>query len=174
MAAIFYLNDFAVGKYFWELISDEHGVDPSDRFNGNTDLQLEQINLYINDATGGRYVPRAVLVDLEAGTMDTVRSGPRQFRLRSKERRKKLGQGQGQGFQIVIISTFSVIPSPKVPDTVVEPYKAVMSVDHLVKNIDETYMIDNEALHNVCYKTLKLSSPSLADLNQFKKLTYLS
>jgi tubulin beta len=73
-----------------------------------------------------------------------------------------------------IISTFSVIPSPKVPDTVVEPYKAVMSVDHLVKNIDETYMIDNEALHNVCYKTLKLSSPSLADLNQFKKLTYLS
>jgi hypothetical protein len=86
---------------FWELISDEHGVDPSDRFNGNTDLQLEQINLYINDATGGRYVPRAVLVALEAGTMDTVRSGPRQFRLRAKERRKKLGQGQGQGFQIV-------------------------------------------------------------------------
>jgi hypothetical protein len=30
--------------------------------------------------------------------MDTVRSGPRQFRLRSKERRKKLGQGQGQLF----------------------------------------------------------------------------
>jgi hypothetical protein len=83
---------------FWELISDEHGVDPSDRFNGNTDLQLELINVYINDATGGRYVPRAVLVDLEAGTMDTVRSGPRQFRLRSKKRRKKLGQGQGQLF----------------------------------------------------------------------------
>ena len=25
---------------------------------------------------GGRYVPRAVLIDLEPGTMDSVRSGP--------------------------------------------------------------------------------------------------
>jgi tubulin beta len=73
-----------------------------------------------------------------------------------------------------IISKFSVIPSPKVSDTVVEPYNAVMSVDHLVKNTDETYMIDNEVLHDFCYRTLKLSSPSLADLNQFKKSTYLS
>jgi len=27
-------------------------------------------------ASGGKYVPRAVLVDLEPGTMDSVRSGP--------------------------------------------------------------------------------------------------
>lgn len=27
-------------------------------------------------STGGKYVPRAVLVDLEPGTMDSVRSGP--------------------------------------------------------------------------------------------------
>ena len=26
--------------------------------------------------TGGRYVPRAVLMDLEPGTMDSVRAGP--------------------------------------------------------------------------------------------------
>ena len=29
-----------------------------------------------NEANGGKYVPRAVLVDLEPGTMDSVRSGP--------------------------------------------------------------------------------------------------
>jgi len=41
------------------------------------DLQLERINVYYNEATGGRYVPRAVLLDLEPGTMDTVKiSGP--------------------------------------------------------------------------------------------------
>ena len=28
------------------------------------------------DCLGGKYVPRAVLVDLEPGTMDSVRSGP--------------------------------------------------------------------------------------------------
>lgn len=27
-------------------------------------------------ASGGKYVPRAILVDLEPGTMDSVRSGP--------------------------------------------------------------------------------------------------
>ena len=37
---------------------------------------LERINVYYNEATGGRYVPRAILMDLEPGTMDSVRSGP--------------------------------------------------------------------------------------------------
>jgi hypothetical protein len=32
--------------------------------------------VYYNEATGGKYVPRAVLVDLEPGTMDSVRAGP--------------------------------------------------------------------------------------------------
>ena len=39
-------------------------------------LRLERINVYYNEATGGRYVPRAVLMDLEPGTMDSVRAGP--------------------------------------------------------------------------------------------------
>ena len=39
-------------------------------------LFSERINVYYNEATGGKYVPRAVLVDLEPGTMDSVRSGP--------------------------------------------------------------------------------------------------
>ena len=37
---------------------------------------MERINVYFNEATGGRYVPRAVLMDLEPGTMDSVRAGP--------------------------------------------------------------------------------------------------
>ena len=31
--------------------------------------------MYYNEANGGKCVPRAVLVDLEPGTMDSVRSG---------------------------------------------------------------------------------------------------
>ena len=46
------------------------------RYHGDSDLQLERINVYFNEATGGRYVPRAVLMDLEPGTMDSVRAGP--------------------------------------------------------------------------------------------------
>ena len=65
-----------IGAKFWEVISDEHGIDPTGSYHGDSDLQLERINVYYNEATGGRYVPRAVLVDLEPGTMDSVRAGP--------------------------------------------------------------------------------------------------
>ena len=65
-----------VSFQFWEIISDEHGIDPTGSYAGTSDLQLERINVYYNEASGGKYVPRAVLVDLEPGTMDSVRSGP--------------------------------------------------------------------------------------------------
>merc|ERR1712194_372388 len=58
------------------VISDEHGIDPTGTYHGDSDLQLERINVYYNEATGGRYVPRAILMDLEPGTMDSVRAGP--------------------------------------------------------------------------------------------------
>merc|ERR1711920_731631 len=45
-------------------------------YHGDSDLQLEHGNVYYNEATGGRYVPRAILMDLEPGTMDSVRAGP--------------------------------------------------------------------------------------------------
>lgn len=48
----------------------------SGAYNGDSDLQLERISVYYNEAGAGKYVPRAVLVDLEPGTMDSVRSGP--------------------------------------------------------------------------------------------------
>ncbi|KAG5505849.1 hypothetical protein JKF63_05197 [Porcisia hertigi] len=65
-----------IGSKFWEVISDEHGVDPTGTYQGDSDLQLERINVYFDESTGGRYVPRAVLMDLEPGTMDSVRAGP--------------------------------------------------------------------------------------------------
>uniref|UniRef100_A0A2I3S571 Tubulin beta chain n=1 Tax=Pan troglodytes TaxID=9598 RepID=A0A2I3S571_PANTR len=65
-----------IGAKFWEVISDEHGIDPTGSYHGDSDLQLERINVYYNEATGNKYVPRAILVDLEPGTMDSVRSGP--------------------------------------------------------------------------------------------------
>ncbi|KAM7229775.1 hypothetical protein CapIbe_019891 [Capra ibex] len=67
---------FVLTPSFWEVISDEHGIDPTGSYHGDSDLQLERINVYYNEAAGNKYVPRAILVDLEPGTMDPVRSGP--------------------------------------------------------------------------------------------------
>ncbi|KAK3749945.1 hypothetical protein QZH41_013851 [Actinostola sp. cb2023] len=217
-----------IGAKFWEVISDEHGIDPTGTYHGDSDLQLERINVYYNEATGGKYVPRAVLVDLEPGTMDSVRSGPfgQIFRpdnfvfgqsgagnnwakghytegaelvdsvldvvrkeaescdcLQGFQLTHSLGGGTGSGMGTLMISkireeypdrimnTFSVVPSPKVSDTVVEPYNATLSVHQLVENTDETYCIDNEALYDICFRTLKLTTPTYGDLNHLVSAT---
>ncbi|KPJ09820.1 Tubulin beta-1 chain [Papilio machaon] len=217
-----------IGAKFWEIISDEHGIDPTGAYHGDSDLQLERINVYYNEASGGKYVPRAILVDLEPGTMDSVRSGPfgQIFRpdnfvfgqsgagnnwakghytegaelvdsvldvvrkesescdcLQGFQLTHSLGGGTGSGMGTLLISkireeypdrimnTYSVVPSPKVSDTVVEPYNATLSVHQLVENTDETYCIDNEALYDICFRTLKLSTPTYGDLNHLVSLT---
>lgn len=65
-----------------------------------------------------------------------------------------------------LINTFSVFPSSKVSDTIVEPYNAILSINQLVETTDETYCIDNEALFDICVKGLKIFIPTYSDLNQ--------
>lgn len=65
-----------IGTKFWEVVCEEHGIDPVGQYIGNSQLQLERVNVYYNEGSSGRYVPRAVLMDLEPGTMDAVRTGP--------------------------------------------------------------------------------------------------
>ncbi|CAE7502426.1 BTU1, partial [Symbiodinium pilosum] len=221
-ALVLCLGGNQIGAKFWEVIADEHGIDPTGTYHGDSDLQLERINVYFNEATGGRYVPRAILMDLEPGTMDSVRAGPfgQLFRpdnfvfgqtgagnnwakghytegaelidsvldvvrkeaegcdcLQGFQLCHSLGGGTGAGMGTLLISkvreeypdrimeTFSVIPSPKVSDTVVEPYNAVLSFHQLVENSDESFLLDNEALYDICFRTLKLTTPTYGDLN---------
>mmetsp|Transcript_7106 Transcript_7106/g.43987 ORF Transcript_7106/g.43987 Transcript_7106/m.43987 type:complete len:544 (-) Transcript_7106:2016-3647(-) len=93
-----------------------------------------------------------------------------------------LGGGTGSGMGTLLISkireeypdrmmlTFSVVPSPKVSDTVVEPYNATLSVHQLVENADECMVLDNEALYDICFRTLKLTTPTFRDLNHLISL----
>ncbi|KAJ3123216.1 Tubulin beta-4 chain [Nowakowskiella sp. JEL0407] len=212
-----------IGSKFWEVVSDEHGLDGNGAYTGDNPLQLERISVYFDEAmTGKRYVPRTIMVDLEPGTVDMVRSGPygNLFRpdnfvfgqsgagnnwakgyytegaelidsamdivRRASEKSDSLqgfqlihslGGGTGSGLGCLLLNkireeypdrmmcTFSVVPSPKVSDTVVEPYNATLSVHQLVENSDETFCIDNEALYDICFRTLKLPNPTYGDLN---------
>ena len=69
-------------------------------------------------------------------------------------------------YQDRIIETFSVFPSPKVSDTVVEPYNATLSIHLLVDSTDEVQVIDNEVLYDILLRTLKLPTPNYGDLNK--------
>ncbi|KAI0749828.1 beta-tubulin 2 [Daedaleopsis nitida] len=64
-----------------------------------------------------------------------------------------------------MLSTYSILPSPKVSETVVEPYNALLSVHQIVENSDLTMCIDNEALYDITQRTLKVKHPSFDDLN---------
>jgi len=211
-----------IGSKFWEVICEEHGLDSFGSYHGDSNLQLDRINVYFNEASGSRYVPRAILMDLEPGTMDSVRLShygqifrPDNFVfgqtgagnnwakgyytegaeiidlvldvvrreaescdcLQGFQLCHSLGGGTGSGLGTLLISkireeypdrmlcTFSVVPSPKVSDTVVEPYNATLSVHQLVENADECMILDNEALYDICFRTLKLSNPTFRDLN---------
>merc|ERR1711881_779628 len=64
-----------------------------------------------------------------------------------------------------ITKTYSVYPSPKVSDTVVEPYNAVLSSHQLLENADETFVVDNEALYDISTTLMKAAQPNYSDLN---------
>jgi len=217
-----------IGQKFWEIITDEHGMDTDGVPDSDqNEIQAERLDVYYNEGQG-RYIPRAVLVDLEPGTMDTLKAGPlgnlfkpdnycfaqsgagnnwakghytegaelvdQVLEVARKEAEAceciqgfqlthSLGGGTGSGMGTLLISkmkeeypdrlfsTFSVFPSPKVSDTVVEPYNTVLSIHQLIEHTDMTYVIDNEALYDISFRTLKLQTPTYGDLNHLVSLT---
>ncbi|KAI5192568.1 tubulin beta [Nematocida sp. AWRm77] len=211
-----------IGSKFWEVISEEHGINEEGMYEGNSSYQLDKISVYYNESACKKYVPRVVLVDLEPGTMNAIRSSkfgqlyrPENFIhgqsgagnnwakghytegaelvesvmdvvrkeaencdcLQGFQITHSLGGGTGSGMGTLLVSkireeypermmcTFSVVPSPKTSDTVVEPYNATLSIHQLVEYSDETFCIDNEALYDICYNTMKIPSPKHSDLN---------
>lgn len=64
-----------------------------------------------------------------------------------------------------IVSTFSVLPSPKIAETVVETYSAVLSIHHLTEYSDQTFCFDNGKLHDICTEHLNIAQPTYDHLN---------
>jgi tubulin beta len=54
----------------------------------------------------------------------------------------------------------------QVSEVVLEPYNATLSMHQLVENSAETFCIDNEALYDICFRTLRLTKPTYKDLNE--------
>ena len=65
-----------IGAKFWEVVSDEHGIDPTGTYHGDSQPAAGANHVNYNEATDARYGPRNILMDLEPGTMDSVRLGP--------------------------------------------------------------------------------------------------
>jgi tubulin beta len=128
-----------------------------------------------NNWAKGHYTEGAELID---SVLDVVRKEAESCDcMQGFQLTHSMGGGTGAGMGTLLISkireeypdrvmsTYSVIPSPKVSDTVVEPYNATLSVHQLVENADQCFALDNEALYDICFRTLKLTTPTYGDLN---------
>jgi tubulin beta len=128
-----------------------------------------------NNWAKGHYTEGAEIID---EVLDVVRKEaescdcPQGFQITHS-----LGGGTGSGLGTLLLlkirdaypdritATFSVYPSPKVSDVVVEPYNATLSIHQLLENSDETFVIDNEALFNISHNVLQQTQPKFPDLN---------
>jgi len=213
-----------VGNACWELYCLEHGIEPDGRIaDASGEAKDQAFNTFFSEAGSGKYVPRAVMIDLEPTVVDEVRTGtyrklyhPDQL-ITGKEdaannyarghytvgkdivdttadRIRKLadqceglqgflifhsvGGGTGSGFGSLLLERlsvdyakkskldFSIYPSPQVSTSVVEPYNAVLSTHSLLEHTDVSFILDNEAIYDICNRSLDVEQPSYKNLNR--------
>lgn len=88
------------------------------------------------------------------------------------------GGGTGSGFTSLLaerLSTeyakkcrlqFAVYPAPRIASAVVEPYNAVLTTHSTLDHSDCTFMMDNEAVYEICAKKLCVPMPTYRNLNR--------
>jgi hypothetical protein len=62
---------------------------------------------------------------------------------------------------------FTVYPSPQVSTAVVEPYNSVLSTHSLLEHTDVAVMLDNEAVYDICRRSLDIERPTYTNLNRW-------
>lgn len=88
------------------------------------------------------------------------------------------GGGTGSGFTSLITERlqseygkkcrlqFVVYPAPRIASAVVEPYNAVLTTHSTLDHSDCTFMMDNEAIYDICTKKLNVPMPTYKNLNR--------
>ena len=91
---------------------------------------------------------------------------------------RSFGGGTGSGFSALLEERlslefgkrakfeFSIYPSPRVSTAVVEPYNTVLSTHTTLEHSDVTFMVDNEAIYDICRKQLDVERPTYSNLNR--------
>jgi len=211
-----------VGNSCWELYCLEHGIGKDGQLT-NKSTDVSTASTLFNETSSGKYVPRAVMMDLETTVIDEVKNGDysklfhpdlmitgkedasnnfarghytvgREYVDITMEKISKLaeqcdglqgftvfhsvGGGTGSGFSALLLERlaieygkkpkldFCVYPSPQISTSVVEPYNSVLSTHALLEHTDVAFMLDNEAIYEICQNRLELEKPTYLNLNR--------
>jgi len=211
-----------MGMSSWELYLLEHGIS-KDGIRNRCDDDSDTFTTFFDEIEGSKkYVPRAVMIDLEPSVIDTVRCDykelfhPEQM-ISGKEdaannyargrfsvglaildsvtdRIRKIadscsgvngfllyhsfGGGTGSGLTASIIHElcqefpkkskleFAVYPAPQISTAVVEPYNTILSSHSTMDESDCAFMVDNQAIYDICKKKINIDRPNYQNLNR--------
>ncbi|XP_023323882.1 tubulin alpha chain [Eurytemora carolleeae] len=88
------------------------------------------------------------------------------------------GGGTGSGFTSLLMERLSVdygkksklefciYPAPQVSTAVVEPYNSTLCAHTTLEHSDCAFMVDNEAIYDICRRNLDVERPSYTNLNR--------
>ena len=61
---------------------------------------------------------------------------------------------------------FAIYPAPQVATAVVEPYNSILTTHTTLEHSDCAFMVDNEAIYDICRRNLDIERPSYTNLNR--------
>jgi len=88
------------------------------------------------------------------------------------------GGGTGSGFTSLMMERlsvdygkkakleFAIYPAPQVSTAVVEPYNSILTTHTTLEHSDCAFMVDNEAIYDICRRNLGVERPSYSNLNR--------
>ncbi|CEF68752.1 Tubulin family and Alpha tubulin family and Tubulin/FtsZ, GTPase domain and Tubulin/FtsZ, C-terminal domain and Tubulin/FtsZ, 2-layer sandwich domain and Tubulin, C-terminal domain-containing protein [Strongyloides ratti] len=90
---------------------------------------------------------------------------------------RSFGGGTGSGFTSLLLEVlkdhfpkkliieFVIYPSPNVSSAVVEPYNSVLTTHSSMDFSNCTFLMENQAIYNICDNNLDITLPTFTDLN---------
>ncbi|KAB7505601.1 Tubulin alpha-3 chain [Armadillidium nasatum] len=88
------------------------------------------------------------------------------------------GGGTGSGFTSLLMERlhtdfekkskleFAIYPAPQVATAVVEPYNSILTTHTTLENSNCAFMVDNEAIYEICRRNLGIERPNYTNLNR--------
>ncbi len=88
------------------------------------------------------------------------------------------GGGTGSGFTSLLMDylvheyakkaklEFVIYPAPQMAPAIVEPYNAVLTTHTSLELTDVSFIVDNQAIYEICRKNLQVDRPTYTNLNR--------
>ncbi|KAG7227451.1 hypothetical protein INR49_005265 [Caranx melampygus] len=219
-----------MGNTCWELYCLEHGIQPDGQMPSHKPVggHDDSFTTFFSETGAGKYVPRAIFVDLEPTVIDEVRTGtyrqlfhPEQLISGKEDAANNYARGHYTIGKEIIDSVldrirklvrhsrgrpvhwpprlpglpqlrwrhwlrfhlptngetlcglwqkskleFAIYPAPQVSTAVVEPYNSILTTHTTLEHSDCAFMVDNEAIYDICRRNLDIERPSYTNLNR--------